>query len=261
MIKIAFFDIDGTSYLHTLKDSPNSTKVALQKLKENGIKIIFNTSRTYHELIELPNHFFTQSDALVCGGGSEIYIDQQCIVAHKLDKAEQDKILKILNEKNIPYRWTTALGDNHVSSNKEEIKQRFMDCYGMSPTYKQHTDEVLTHLLYFAQEQSIVDEIDKLCTKSEHLILGFSNEITAKGITKAHGIKECAEYFGIKLEETVAFGDGVNDIEMLKLAGIGIAMGNASHTLKTVANYVTEKIEEDGLYNACEHFNWFLERG
>lgn len=66
-------------------------------------------------------------------------------------------------------------------------------------------------------------------------------------------------YFGEKedLSDTVAFGDSMNDIEVVQEAGIGVAMGNAVDALKKVADYVTAPIEEDGIYKACEHLHLF----
>ena len=62
-----------------------------------------------------------------------------------------------------------------------------------------------------------------------------------------------ASYYGIDMSETVAFGDGGNDIPMLRKAGIGIAMGNASETVKAAAGYVTDSVDDNGIYNALKH--------
>ena len=59
---------------------------------------------------------------------------------------------------------------------------------------------------------------------------------------------------GIKIEETMAFGDGGNDIPIIKQAGIGIAMGNANASVKEVADYVTASVDEDGIYKALKHW-------
>lgn len=75
-------------------------------------------------------------------------------------------------------------------------------------------------------------------------------DLTAKGNTKAHGIRVMAEYCGVAMKDTVAFGDGGNDIPMLIEAGIGVAMGNASGNVKNVADYVTTSVDEDGIQNA-----------
>ena len=61
-------------------------------------------------------------------------------------------------------------------------------------------------------------------------------------------------HFGIKLEETMAFGDGGNDISMLRHAGIGVAMGNANDDVKAASNYTTTSVDEDGIANALKYF-------
>ena len=77
-------------------------------------------------------------------------------------------------------------------------------------------------------------------------------DITAKGNNKQKGIDEIIRHFNIRLEETVAFGDGGNDISMLRHAGIGVAMGNASDDVKAVADYITTTVDDDGIANALK---------
>ena len=79
-------------------------------------------------------------------------------------------------------------------------------------------------------------------------------DVTAKGNTKQRGIDEIIRHFGIRLDETMAFGDGGNDISMLRHAGIGVAMGNANESVKSVADYVTTSVDNNGIANALKHF-------
>ena len=72
---------------------------------------------------------------------------------------------------------------------------------------------------------------------------------------KVVGIEKMLEHHGITKEEIIAFGDGENDLEMLAFAGVGVAMGNADEEVKEVADYVTTDIDDDGIWNACKHFN------
>ena len=88
---------------------------------------------------------------------------------------------------------------------------------------------------------------------------GHGADVVEKGNSKADGLRRLAGYFGEKedLSDTVAFGDSMNDIEVVQEAGIGVAMGNAVDALKKVADYVTAPIGEDGIYKACEHLHLF----
>ena len=58
------------------------------------------------------------------------------------------------------------------------------------------------------------------------------------------------DYLGLNIEETMAFGDGGNDISIIKEAGVGVAMGNAGENLKQVADFITTHVDEDGVRNA-----------
>ena len=68
------------------------------------------------------------------------------------------------------------------------------------------------------------------------------------------GIKRYLELTGIKREEIIAFGDAENDLDMLRFAGIGVAMGNGAEEVKAAADYVTADIDDDGIEKALKHF-------
>ena len=71
---------------------------------------------------------------------------------------------------------------------------------------------------------------------------------------KSAGIRRYLEEHGLDRSEIMAFGDGENDIDMLKFAGIGVAMGNSSDLVKAAADYVTDTIDNDGIEKALRHF-------
>lgn len=89
--------------------------------------------------------------------------------------------------------------------------------------------------------------------RANALVSAFA-DIIARGNSKSKGIDHVLEYYGIALKDTMAFGDGGNDIPMLGHAGIGVAMGNASDEVKAAADYVTTSVDEDGIMNALKHF-------
>lgn len=80
----------------------------------------------------------------------------------------------------------------------------------------------------------------------------YCGEVGINGIHKATGMKRYLEYVGIPREDSIAIGDGPNDLQMMDYAGIGIAMGNAREEVKKRADMVTSHIDEDGLYHALD---------
>ena len=79
-------------------------------------------------------------------------------------------------------------------------------------------------------------------------------DIISKHGGKAKGLAKFMERYGLRPGETMAFGDGENDIDMIRFAGIGVAMGNAIKNLKSAADYITTDIDDDGIANALQHF-------
>ena len=80
-------------------------------------------------------------------------------------------------------------------------------------------------------------------------------DITVKGANKGNALITVARQLELDINECIAFGDGGNDLSILKAAGIGVAMGNANDDVKAVANYVTTSVDENGIWNALKHFN------
>lgn len=81
-----------------------------------------------------------------------------------------------------------------------------------------------------------------------------SGEIMIPGIHKGTAIKTLLNHLGLTKEQTIAIGDGLNDLEMLEYCAVGIAMGNAKERLKKSADYVTDEVECDGLANSFKKF-------
>ncbi len=79
-------------------------------------------------------------------------------------------------------------------------------------------------------------------------------DVVERKASKAMGLIRLCEYYKIPLAETIAFGDSMNDYDIIKIAGKGIAMGNAMAELKKAADYVTDPIDQEGIKNACLHF-------
>ena len=78
-----------------------------------------------------------------------------------------------------------------------------------------------------------------------------------KGTNKATGIDDVIKHYGIDISEVMAFGDGGNDVEMLRHAGVGVAMGNASNEVKKYAKVVTESVDNDGVARILRQIDKF----
>ena len=145
-----------------------------------------------------------------------------------------------------------------VCQPSDELRQIFYNFLGVKEFPIVDFDEALSHEIY--QLTPFFSPEDELTIAPQMPQSEFGRwyhsfvDITAKGNTKQNGIDEFIKHFGFKLEETMAFGDGGNDIGMLRHAGVGIAMGNAKDDVKASADYVTASVDEDGIFKALKHF-------
>ena len=220
-IKIAFFDIDGTILRFGKPDITEKVKEALNKLQENGVLICLATGRPLVAIPKFEGVNFDLTIAFngsVCMGRAVAVATKTKIVANGADEALRE-YFELASLKATP----SPEFDDAV---KEEVYQMMMGCK------RSEWDEVLegtNNAKIAAWWDSAVD-------------------IIPDGSGKGNAIKKVVEYFGFSLDETIAFGDGGNDADMLFTAGVGVAMGNASDSVKAVADEVCGSVDEDGIY-------------
>ena len=118
--------------------------------------------------------------------------------------------------------------------------------------YDKAVSEKVYQLNVFVSEEEEEDFLTYMLIQSSSLDYSFTDVI--QRWWKNTGIDAIISHFGIKLEETMAFGDGGNDIDMLKHAGIGVAMENAGDNVKAIADYITTSVDDDGITHALKTF-------
>ena len=101
--------------------------------------------------------------------------------------------------------------------------------------------------------QKIPDSLTGFMYKNNHLRL-YNGEISIKGITKGTGLQKITSYLNKAINDTIAIGDSLNDLDILKIAGLSICMGNGADECKKAADFVTKDISDDGLAYAFKYF-------
>lgn len=101
---------------------------------------------------------------------------------------------------------------------------------------------------FYAAEKLLGDQFEFVRHHFRPDSVGINGEIIRKDVGKDHGMKLICQYYNIKLEDAIAFGDSMNDASMLRCAGVSIAMGNADDRVKALADRVCESVTEDGIY-------------
>lgn len=260
-IKAVFFDVDATLYTHRIHDVPLSTVKTLQVLKKQGYKIGIATSRCRYETRHLPSVLKQfPFDACIYDGGALIFAQGQCIRKQAIATNIVEDIIQTCR-KNIPVRYATY-GESFLSE-RSDAKQldAFFKLYLNYPMVKPYEGEEVFNILLYPRNK---EEMLGLCDKYQEdvQIVEHSRyilEFTSKNLDKSEAISYLCEQWGITMEEVVCFGDGANDVGMLKKAGIGVAMGNGNPKAKAVADMVCDDIEKDGIYKACKSLELFTE--
>lgn len=272
-MKYIFFDIYGTLLSHTEGISPKTIE-ALRLLKENGHKIFICTGRSYAEIPKIIYQF--DFDGLIAAAGGYVRVNDEIIYNKIMPEHLVDNIIYKLNEVDIPY---VLEGIDEVYSHddalyvndqraKEMLKIKNKTGYehaaydyridrnkSVADYFNERKD--ISKMTFYGYGPSSYKEIEAFIDKDFYLIKYEKYaELVAKGVNKFTGIQKILEYFGADVKDTVAIGDSLNDLDMVKHANIGIAVGNASEELKKHADYITDDIHDDGIYNAMKHFDF-----
>ena len=253
MIKAVFFDVDGTLLSHTINDVPGSTREALGKLRREGIKIVVATGRHMNELLELPvkdihfDSYLTLNGQLLLNGTRHVY------AGTPIDSGEMEVLAQAFTSRHIPFKF---LDENGIYINyvNDTVVKTQTATKGDIPDVGSFGGEKIYQIVAFVndKEKAILSQILDECKVTSWNPYGI--DIIPRQGGKSVGMQEFLDKEGFDRSEVMAFGDGENDIEMLKFAGIGVAMGNASDEVKAAADYVTDSIDADGIANALKHF-------
>lgn len=247
--KIFFFDIDNTLFCHTNEMIYDSVYDSLQKLKEKGYKLCAITSRSLDEMYNAPKKLLDYFDDIEMLAGA--YSKDEVFL---IEQNTAENIISYLDENNLTYRYCTSEGKGYLNR-MDDKAQLFKKLYDMIPPLKNYEKERLTNILFYADKQ-LATEIFNIFGSVNCSYLRYGGELSPKGIDKGTTLVRICQKYGFTYEDACAFGDGGNDISMLLVAKLGIAMGNASLICKQSADYITDATYEDGIYNALKHFNF-----
>lgn len=254
MIKAAFFDIDGTLLSYKTKRVCDSAKAAIARLQEKGILCIVATGRHMIQMSKLPVADIP-FDAFVMLNGQLILDKQQNVL---FDVPIEGKAKAFLVEKFNEHTYPAIIIEekdmylNYVTDHVEKVHEIIAIAKPELSDYKGgNIYQVCAYLR--PEDEYLVDEI-----REDVVMTGWhygGKDIIAAGGGKMTGIKRYLEYTGIAREEIIAFGDAENDLEMIRYAGIGVAMGNGSEEVKAAADFVTADIDDNGIEKALKHYN------
>ena len=258
-------DLDGTLTNHDKEVTP-STRQALMRAQKDGAHIILASGRPTYGIAPIADHLEIDKYngyVLSYNGGKivnwqtkeELYsnhLPNNVIpILYNYAKENGYALLGYAGKEII----TEMPDDKYVKEesriNKMEIRKvdNLLESLESNPTKLLMTGDA--SLMIKAEEElaEIVGNRMDVFRSAPFFI-----ELVPKGIDKAQSLNRLLELIGLSTNDMIAFGDGYNDLSMLKLAGVGVAMANAVPEVRAEADFITKSNEEDGVAFAIEKF-------
>ena len=253
-IKIIFFDIDDTLRNSKTGFIPSTIPTAFKQLRDKGILTGIATGRGIFGVV--PEIKALKPDFFVTLNGA--YIEDKkgnVIYSNKIAKDEVEEYITWTKEIGIDY----GLVGSHaakLSRRTEMISQAIDPIYPdleVDPDFYQKED---IYQMWTFEEQGDDLVLPESLASTLRMVRWHehSSDVVPISGSKAAGVAKVVDQLGLKPENVMVFGDGLNDLELFDYAGISVAMGVSHDTIKEKADYITKTLEEDGIFDALEGF-------
>lgn len=267
--KLIALDMDGT-LLNSEGMISKGVQSALDKAIDKGKTVIICTGRSYRELMDYDEREFRRIRYYVCENGTLVYdsFEKKVISARHIPEKYVRQILELAEHEDAMV-YLASGGQNMVNGADAKRMEyfhaeRYKDIELRSAilhediikSYREHPVPVEKMNLYSATIElrnkfyELLKELPLSVIYAEESGL----EIMPPGMSKASGFLDLCRYLEIPLEETIAVGDSDNDIELLKAAGLGVAMGNARPCVKEISDRETADNDHDGCAKVIEQY-------
>lgn len=249
-VKIIFFDIDGTLVDPATGSIPAKTHTALTQLHEKGVLLCIATGRPTASLPDLGSLHF---DAFCTFNGSLCYTGKEIIHSNPIPPAAVRKVIR--NAAAIGRPVSAALRHRLVANGWDDDLDGYYRLAGLRLTVADDFETACAEDVYQIMLGCREPDHPDIIRDAEGVCITFSwdraADVIPAGSGKAQAIEKILAYFHLEKSQAMAFGDGMNDLEMLQTVGTGVAMGNADARLKAIADDVCGPVGEEGIYRYC----------
>ena len=268
--KIIFLDIDGT--ISSPKNGiSKKVKEAIQSARANGHYVFVCTGRNKTGVSELKDIEF---DGYICSAGGYVEVNNQVIYESHLSDEDIKEVRDVLNNLDVYYNMEAthvtfsdirlnrmfalgSLGGHASNSELDRLVQQQKDIYNIHTLEEYEFNPLPIHKVCFvALNKESLDVIKEKLSYKYHIIIHelfsvdmMNGEFIIKGTNKGNAVRQVVEHYNMSIEDTIAFGDSMNDYEMIKAVNYGVVMDNGSSKLKEYASAICESVNDDGVYH------------
>lgn len=265
--KLIFLDIDGTLVDAFAKPTERVVE-ALRRARENGHLLFLCTGRSMPLIAS--DIWDIGFDGVIASAGGHIEVGGNVVFDSLLPEETIQECLSVFHAHEVYCRIETPEGiysDTQMQelledacpdpSNSELIRmQKELKSGVRIRSYEEYPCQGAYKICFTSKKVSAIEETERsLGDRFKFVMYPYAanmacinGEIIPNEVDKGKGMELVCQQFGASLEDTIAFGDSMNDYEMMETAGISVAMGNACEELKSVADVVCKTVKEDGVY-------------
>ncbi len=268
---IIALDLDGT-LLNSNKELTPGNVAALKRAAEAGYEIVPTTGRFYNAMPKaIRDLTFIRYVITINGAAVEDLKTGETIFQAEIPWRQALQIMAMLDEYPVIYdcymgsdAWITGEFKDHIDEMIQSPHYRIMfrDLRHSVPELKAFVTEQgrdIQKIQFFAKDSELrLRLLKELPEQFEHIYTSSSVpdnvEINQSRANKGEALLALAAHLGLAKENTISFGDGLNDLSMIEMAGIGVAMENAVAEVKELADWITASCDEDGVARGIEKY-------
>lgn len=267
-IRLIVSDIDGTILDDQHQVDPHLRDL-IPRLNQKGIPFVLASARSPLGMEPIARELGLGDNPLACYNGALVIKgdpkNYKTIIEHPLDKKEVRTFLELVKTEFPSVSINLYSGKDWIADRLDKWVKQEAEITGEQPIIQNILLPVLDVLIP-AHKLLLIDEVPVIQRLHDYLqTLDFPNtafylskdnylEVTAKHVSKEHALQEISQHYQIPLGQTMAIGDNFNDIPMLRLAGLGVAMGNAPQAVKQEADAQTFSNNQHGVAEAVEKY-------
>lgn len=279
MKKMIFLDIDGT-LISKLGKVSKKVYQAIKKAQKNGNLVFLCTGRAR---CAIKNLEYIGFDGYICFAGSYIEINHHIIDQHTLSNEMVKKVSECFERNHVYYNYETEKAvyqdtivdelylfgtkRSHINVQQREMIRQSEKDLGVLPFHLYHDDIDVYKMCFIALKKGDLEQLKKEFNNDFHIIIHDDDqvdvilgEIIPKGFDKGQAIEKVVAYLNASLEDTICFGDSMNDLPMIEKCHYSVAMENGHKELKKHADAICESVENDGIYHELKRLK-LLEEG